>query len=295
MTTALTTLSGSDLDALGLGELQITRDALDVEAARLCSSAEAKAEVRRLLLSYPQSAQPADVEVYAAAMTAEAQRHPLKVLAAACLDLVRSTRFLPSVAELASACDRIEGATYGEMRRCLDERMANLRRIEAERVAREAGQAEAERRQAERVTHQQRIDSGLAEHFGAKVPAWLTCARIWKGSGRGRASISSLETEKRAAEGDAAAFIACRRWALLGCAVAAVEEGRSAESILWHVATALSRGDDAGAEVALETMTDENLWPSQRDQIPTLMAKAVAPHSTTKAARAERLLPSEAA
>ncbi len=101
---------------------------------------EAQAEVMTLIGSFPR--QPDNPAIYCAAMAKEAERWPADVIREARRTIVRSLRFLPTVAELAEACAVIQGR-----RRML--------LIAAERMERERQRREAEEQRRARVEAQQ--------------------------------------------------------------------------------------------------------------------------------------------
>lgn len=101
---------------------------------------EARAEVMTLIGSFPR--RPDEPAIYCAAMAKEAERWPADVVREARRTIVRTLRFLPTVAELAEACAAIQGR-----RRTL--------LIAAERMERERQRREAEEQRRARAESQQ--------------------------------------------------------------------------------------------------------------------------------------------
>lgn len=89
---------------------------------------EARAEVMTLVGSFPR--RPDEPAIYCAAMAKEAERWSADVVREARRTIVRTLRFLPTVAELAEACAAIQGR-----RRML---LIAAERMERERQRREA-------------------------------------------------------------------------------------------------------------------------------------------------------------
>lgn len=101
---------------------------------------EARAEIMTMIGSFPR--QPDHPEIYCGAMAKEASRWPADVIREARRTIVRTLRFLPTVAELAEACAAIQGR-----RRML--------LIAAERMERERQRREAEEQRRARIEAQQ--------------------------------------------------------------------------------------------------------------------------------------------
>ncbi|MGA1858808.1 hypothetical protein VH569_22695 [Azospirillum sp. 11R-A] len=117
---------------------------------------EARAEIMTMIGSFPR--QPDNPEIYCGAMAKEASRWPADVIREARRTIVRTLKFLPSVAELAGACESIQGR-----RRLL---LIAAERMERERQRRETEErrratAEAQR-QAQRIAHH----TALRNQFG---------------------------------------------------------------------------------------------------------------------------------
>lgn len=117
---------------------------------------EARAEAMTLIGSFPR--QPDNPGIYSAVLAKEASRWPADVVREARRTIVRTLKFLPSVAELAGACESIQGR-----RRLL---LIAAERMERERQRREAEEqrraaAEAQR-QAQRIAHH----TALVNQFG---------------------------------------------------------------------------------------------------------------------------------
>lgn len=101
---------------------------------------EARAEVMTLIGSFPR--RPDEPAIYCAAMAKEAERWPADVIREARRTIVRTLRFLPTVAELAEACTAIQAR-----RRML--------LIAAERMERERQRREEEEQRRARIEAQQ--------------------------------------------------------------------------------------------------------------------------------------------
>lgn len=111
-----------------------------VLATPLAEEREARAEIMTMIGSYPR--QPDNPEIYCGALAKEASRWPADVIREARRTIVRTIRFLPSVAELAGACESIQAR-----RRML--------LIAAERMERERQRREEEEQRRARVEAQQ--------------------------------------------------------------------------------------------------------------------------------------------
>jgi len=248
--------------ALGLGTGVAHLPALaDVETATrelttALASRPTAQEVRKvvgtLALSYPQQAKPEAPEVYVAALESEAAGYPLDVLKVGARAVLRSCRFLPTVAELVEACE-------AEMR----ERSAILRNAEylAREIAeRQERQREEERREAERAALRQRQEADIRARWGDLVPSWFTIRHAERGVMR--AGHPALRIEGRAAEGDGPTLVMLRRGALFGLAlelheVTPTKPRHLRDADLDEIAELLVNGRDAEAaaivEAALET------------------------------------------
>ncbi|WP_434615434.1 hypothetical protein [Azospirillum sp. B2RO_4] len=101
---------------------------------------EARTEIAVMIGSFPR--QPDNLAVYIAAAAKEASRWPADVVREARRTIVRTLKFLPSVAELAGACESIQGRR-------------RLLLIAAERMERERQRREAEEQRRARVEAQQ--------------------------------------------------------------------------------------------------------------------------------------------
>jgi hypothetical protein len=274
--------------------------AQDIEAARneLVRAAEARptpAEVRsligRLVLSYPQQAQPQEPAVYIGALEAEASAYPPDVLAAACRDVLRSCRFLPTVAELVAACEARVATRQAMLR--------GIELVDRQRKAEEERRLDNERRLAERIAYQQQIERTLGHVYGDRLPDWLTIERAWAGASKvGGISLA----ERKACDGDGAAFVQLRRACLFGLACEREQPPfpRPTDWPKWSradvadLAEHLARGDDAAAAAMVEPgyrlqSRPEGAslpgWPIIR----ATMARALAPESVRRAAIAEGL------
>ncbi|WP_431855313.1 hypothetical protein [Azospirillum sp.] len=129
-------------------------------AAPSAAEREAQSEVMALVGSYPTA--PANPAIYLAALNGEACNWPADVLREARRIVSRRCRFLPTVAELATACEEVEGG-----RRTLLKAAHQLERLAAEREREEAAHRYADEvRQLNRAA----LDAKLSERYGVKAP-----------------------------------------------------------------------------------------------------------------------------
>ena len=250
------------------------------------SPAQARQNIARLVLAYPQL-KPETSEVYIAALESEASGYPLDVLVTACRAVLRSCKFVPTVAELVEQCE----AGMEKRRRLLRGAETLARTAQAH----ERDRIERGRFEAEREAGRERALAGIRNHFGEAVPAWLTVARAHRGSvecsARGR-----ILAEQGAAEGDGGAFVYVRRAALFGFALElqhATLPGyrRLVPADLLALAGHLCRDEDKAAAELIESTAPpspcEGAGPPTRPVIHVLMKRALSVSATNTAARAE--------
>lgn len=251
------------------------------------SPAQVRQNIARLVLAYPQLKAETS-EVYIAALESEASGYPLDVLVTACRAVLRSCKFVPSVAELVEQCE-----SAMEKRRRLLRGAETLARTAQ---AHERDRIERGRFEAEREAGRERALAGIRNHFGEAVPAWLTVARAWRGHLECKAR--GILAEEKAANGDGAAFVFCRRAALYGLALELEHNTlpgyrRLMPADLYALAGHLYRDEDKAAAELIESTAPpspcEGAGPPTRQVINLLMRQALDLSATERGARAEGL------
>ena len=262
-----------------------------VELVRAIEARPTPAQVRqnigRLVLAYPQHLRAESPEVFIAALESEAAGYPLDVLALACRNILRTSRFVPSVAELVEQCEAVQ-----EKRRRL---LLGAQRLKREAERHLAERQEREQREAERAAYHRKVDAAMAARWGDAVPEWWSLERAWRGAVECGAHGRPL-AEQWAAGGDGPSWIYCRRAALYALAremETATLPGRHRllPADLLALASHLARDEDAAAVALVESPTPppspEDAEPPSRVVIVVLMKRALS--ATREAAQREGL------
>lgn len=253
-------------------------------------AAEVRKNIARLVLAYPQHLRAESPEIFIAALESEAGGYPPDVLALACRSLLRTCKFVPSVAELVEACEQAM-----EPRRRL---LRGADTLKAHAQAHERDRIERERVEAQRVAFRETALAGIRQHFGDAVPSWLTIERSYRGSVECGASGRIL-AEQEAAGGDGGAFVHVRRAALYGLALGLEHSPlpgyrRLLPADLLALASHLCRDEDKVAAELIEATSpasprEEGGEPPSRLVINAVMKRALTLSATNRGARAEGL------